>query len=89
MGIKLLYYSLGINESGQFKVWLSDVQDQILVPLKWRRLYQSATEEAIGSEKEKKLSQNDVILLSSHDYSGASSKIQNSLQLVFPVFTPP
>lgn len=88
MGIKLLYYSLGINESGQFKDWLSDVLDQILVPLKWRRFYQSAIEEAIDIEKEKELSQNDSILFSSRDYSGASSKIQNLSKLFFPLFIP-
>lgn len=75
VSIKLLHYSLGINKSEQFKAWLSDVQYQILVLMEWRGLYQSSTEEAIDIEKEKKLSQNDSILFSSHDCSGASSKI--------------
>lgn len=47
---------------------LSDVQDEILVPLKLRRLYQSARGETIDIEN-KKLSQNDFII------SSASSKI--------------
>jgi len=68
---------------------MSDVQDQILVPLKCRRLYQSATEAAINNEKEKKLSQHDFNLFSSHDYSGASSKIQYLLKFFLPLFTPP
>lgn len=75
-GIKLLYYSLEINESERFKVCV-DVQYQILVPMEWRGLYQSTTEEAIDVEKEKKLPQNDSILFSSHYCSGASSKIYN------------